>query len=180
MTRNIQDIQIKLSCYLDNELERDEINRLCDQAKVDDELKKSLANYALISHALKTGEVKTSGSDLWIRVSENLKQEPTLMAPKPKVASNQVRGLQPLFGYGLAASLLVLALTIGKSFVDNSDKIFHQQVAQSRSIETNQLVSTAESRFDDYLLIHNGSTQFAGTGSVFPYARLVGSKTIEH
>ncbi len=82
---------------------------------------------------------------------------------------------------GLAASLMVAAVLVGKSVNDHSDffqaasygKPSQIQVASKR-IEP--VESQADSQFNDYLVMHNETAYMAGSAGMLPYVRLVGSR----
>lgn len=164
----------QLSSWLDNEFDDRDMARLLAAVKDDEEMKSTLARYNAIGHVIRTGSAGAGGTDLWKRVSAALDEEPIVLAPRPAAAS---RSRQRLVSYALAASLVAAALVVGKSFLNNAQHVFAvptpMSLAQQSGLDRIRGVTTAQSRFDDYLLVHNESAQLAGTGGLLPYARLV-------
>jgi sigma-E factor negative regulatory protein RseA len=80
----------------------------------------------------------------------------------------------------LAASLASLAILVGYSVRENTAEFSRgANLAMSSSVTAAKTLPTresvAQSRFNDYLVIHNETAYQAGSPGLMPYARLVSS-----
>lgn len=164
----------QLSRMLDDDIDGRAMPRLLAAIREDEEMKSTWARYGAIGHVIRTGSSVPGEADLWKRVSAALEDEPTALAPRQ---ARPTLVHQRLVNYALAASLVGVALVVGKSFLTNAQQVFAvpAATAASQSVSSDRIrgVAAAQSRFDDYLLAHNASAQLAGTGGMLPYARLV-------
>jgi len=82
---------------------------------------------------------------------------------------------------GLAASLAMAAVLVGKSMSDHAnvfqvashDKPTQTQVADNVG---GAVENQADSQFNDYLVMHNETAYMAGSAGMLPYVRLAGSR----
>lgn len=164
----------QLSSLLDDEFDDRDRSRLLAAIRDDEELKSTWARYHAIGHVIRTGSAVRDEAELWKRVRVALEEEPTVLAPRLRETS---RWRHRLVSYALAASLAGVALMVGKSFLNNAQQVFaglaQASAAAPPATDRIRVVASAQSRFDDYLLVHNESAQLAGTGGLLPYARLV-------
>jgi negative regulator of sigma E activity len=170
---------MKLSHAIDDEVSAEELDGILSKLSNDDELLHQWSRYSLIGHVIRNGHSTGTAPDLWLRVRDQVQAEPTILAPRAKPVQAQTNWSQHFVGYALAASLLALTITVGKSFLENSSRVFSPQVATANAVDPNTPTAYADSRFDEYLLVHNESAQLAGTGGVLHYARLVSAKNTD-
>lgn len=107
-------VQEQLSACLDGELPQQELALLAKRVGQDREVGASMARYALISEAIRTGKPVAISPDFAQRVMARIQDEPAL---EPQVAPARraqppaaLRFLRPVAGLAVAASVAALAL----------------------------------------------------------------------
>jgi sigma-E factor negative regulatory protein RseA len=178
MTEPNKEMKMRLSLLLDGELQARDNPRLLDKIATDAELKAVWGRYHLIGDVMRAaGRHGAVDQDFAARVSAAVRAEPTALAPRRSgKAPSDLRSR--IAHFALAASLAAIAVIVGKSLSDGGSISAPQAVAQAPAEQppTPQAVeSTAEARFNDYLLMHNETAYLAGSAGMLPYARLVGS-----
>ncbi len=178
MTDQEKELRMRISMLMDADLDGRENPRLIDRLEEDEELKSTWANYHLIGDVMRSSVGGIVDNDFASKISAIIAEEPTVLAPKPKSSRQTVRpGIVTL---GLAASLAAVTILVGKSVNEHSE-VF--QVASNNRPGQIQLASKplgrqlnqAESRFNDYLVMHNETAYMAGSAGMLSYARLVSS-----
>jgi sigma-E factor negative regulatory protein RseA len=114
-----------------------------------------------------------------VKVSAMIAEEPTVLAPRTIRSPVNLR--PNILSLGLAASLALVAVIVGKSVNDNSDVFQTASIdrASTTQVAANKSESSenqAESQFNDYLVMHNETAYMAGSAGMLSYVRLVGSR----
>ena len=185
------DINEKLSAYLDEELEVKDLNFLEAQLTTESELKDKLNRYALISEAIKGNENLYDASSVMGRVSKQIENEPTILAPsnlrKPKLPN----WLKPVSGAAIAATVATIAVLNFNQFANNDPVTEQFPVTVDVSTVTSspfmaglpQRASTQwttrennqeiEEELNQLLIDHSEFTNQAGVPGLVPYATFV-------
>ncbi len=180
MTDQDKELRMRISMLMDSDLDGRDNPRLIENLESDSELKMTWARYSLIGDVMRSsGTGVMADQDFATRISAMIAQEPTVLAPRSlKPALNLRSGIVSL---GLAASLALVAVIVGKSVNDHVD-VF-QTAANSQSGPSqvaakvsDQAENLAESQFNDYLVMHNETAYMAGSAAMLPYVRVAGSR----
>ena len=179
MTDREKDLRMRMSMLMDSDLDGRDNQRLIDTIETDADLKAAWANYSQIGDV-----IRSSASGLMAdknfadTISAIIAQEPTILAPKASKSSSNRR--LSVATIGLAASLAMVAVLVGKSVNDHAEVFHMASYNQARSNLAadkygNQVENQADSQFNDYLVMHNESAYMAGSAAILPYVRVVGS-----
>lgn len=134
------ELQKSISSLIDDELDASACDELLAGVNKDDALKKKVARYSLISGAIKKDLPENIGHNLFERVSTVLASEPPLVAPHESVVPRaDVVALpqkpptkthfSPAFGFGIAASLTLVAVLGFQMFTGTNDLPQKQNMA---------------------------------------------------
>jgi len=162
-----EEMNQKISQFLDNELDYDEALHLLQDLHTNPELTNTLNRYEAISHALKTDQFLNLSADFSAKVSQQLQHEPIHLLPRKKSATRSF----PYQWLALAASVAVVSVLAVRSLPNpgDNDKLpaSSLQVAQQQTPKNlpNPQVDTQKTeseiplnaRINDYLQAHNGS-----------------------
>lgn len=179
MTDQEKDLRMRVSMLMDSELDGRDNPRLVEKLEQDIELKAAWSSYHLIGDVLRANQGQLASRDFSSKVSAMIADEPTILAPNH--FKKVFVGRPSVISLGLAASLAVVALVVGKSFNDNSGSLLQAVNSQSSTTtsvamnDKNQSQKLAENRFNDYLVMHNETAYMAGSAGMLPYVRLVQS-----
>ena len=174
-----EDLNQKISQFLDNELDNDEALTLLQKMQLQSELQDKLNRYEAISHAMKTDVFLTTESDFSARIRQQIQQEPVYFLPQHKPIKRDSKLI------ALAASIAIVAVIAGRSINNQSQhsKVAStaQVVAQHRLLEesSNHNVYAKQAaqyplnkRINDYLQAHNSSVYTDAEATALPYARV--------
>ena len=148
----------------------------------DDELRQRWQRYHLVRDAL-TGHVEgQSLPDISVQVSQALDNEPTVLAPKPKVSRLKTVYKQAS-GFAVAATVAAVAvITVQQSQVVQSNNAqvaavdnpsANVQVTTVSHTDNSRLDSAVESKLSGYLVQHNEYSVTAKMQGALPYMRIV-------
>ena len=180
MSDHDKDLKLRVSMLLDGELEGRDNPRLIERIESDESLKQAWARYNLIGQVMRTPGGLLADEDFARRISSAVEEEPAILAPRCRSASNpEVR--QRVVGFALAASLAAVALMVGKSVIDHGGELY-ANLASTQSVATVTTGSdtVADAQFSDYLLTHNETAYQAGSAGMLPYVRSVSSGVDHH
>jgi len=104
-----EDLNQKLSQFMDNELEHADTLQLLNTLSELPELQNKLNRYAAISHALKSQVYIDVKADFSVNIAQHIQQEPVLALEKPVTFKKTYQWL------ALAASLAIIAIIVGRS-----------------------------------------------------------------
>jgi len=181
MTDQDKELRMRISLLLDSDLQGRDNPRLIDTVEDNPELKATWARYCVMGDLMRSGGPSLlADKDFAGKVSEMLAQEPTVLAPRALKPAINVRS--SVVTFGLAATLALVAVIVGKSVTDHSLSFQNASYAQSQSGQVasasgESTESQADSRFNDYLVMHNETAYMAGSAAVLPYVRVVGSRS---
>jgi len=163
----------KLSLLLDGELNKDESLKLLDLVETDPELKRRWRRYCVANAVLQEKSAIVPDKRFVERVSTAVAKEPTILAPPAKA-----RIREKVVTRALAAVLAMVAVLVGKSFLEHSptDGAHLIAKAQQGTVLADGNASSMDPDFQDYLVLHNETAYLAGAQGMLPYARLVSSK----
>jgi sigma-E factor negative regulatory protein RseA len=180
MTDQDKELRMRISMLIDTDLDGRDNPRLIDGIESDPRLKSSWALYSLIGDVMRSsGPVLLTDKDFAARVSAAIAQEPTVFAPKALKPAINLRS--SIVTFGLAASLAMVAIIVGKSVNDHAD-VFqtasNSQAGTSVAVakSTDLAENLADSQFNDYLVMHNETAYMAGSAAMLPYVRVIGSR----
>jgi len=162
-----EDLNQKISQFLDNELSTDESLSLLQQIQQNAELRDKMNRYAAVSQALRTDLFLSPRSDFVERISQEIQHEPVYMLPQRTKfkRSHKISAL--------AASIAILAVIASQSLN------YHTEQYQTSPIEVAQPQLSEQpsdsvvymdqakqypinTRFNDYLQAHNSSVYTNG------------------
>ncbi len=134
------EVQKSISSLIDDELDASACDKLLAGINNDDALKKKVARYSLISEAIKKDLPENINHNLFERVTAAVASEPPLPAPdKNAVSRANVTALpqkkprtvlfSPGFGFGIAASLTLVAVLGFQMFTSTNDLPQKQNMA---------------------------------------------------
>ena len=169
-----EDLNQKISQFLDNELDPVDALSLLKKMRSQPELQDKLNRYEMISHAMKADAFLLTKADFSTKLQQQIQQEPVYLLPQRKRFKPSHKQM------ALAASFVIVAVIVGRSMND-PDPHFKAasalQVAQQPHPEKS--VNPAEvpqnqlnKRINDYLQAHNSSVYTNGEANFQPFARV--------
>ena len=169
-----EDLNQKISQFLDNELNHIEALNLLHKIQSQPELQDKLNRYEAISHAIKTDAFLLTKDDFSKNIRQQIQQEPVYLLPQHKSFKPSHKQI------AVAASIVIVAVIAGRSLNDqssNSRSASILQVAQNQPTE--QRVNTNQDaqhplnkRINDYLQAHNSSVYTNGEANFQPFAKV--------
>lgn len=185
-----EELNQKISQFLDNELDHDEALSLLQKMQSRSELINAKNRYEAISHALKTDVFLSVDPDFSAKISEAIQREPAYLLPRYK---KPVRRASPKL-LALAASVAVVAVLATQSMNNPAEHVktssilqlaqrplAEQPVAkQSPTKQSSQSVVNSNktepyplnARINDYLQAHDNSVYTHGEVSPEPMTRV--------
>ncbi|MEI6066151.1 MAG: sigma-E factor negative regulatory protein [Methylococcaceae bacterium] len=169
-----EDLNQKISQFLDNELDPFEALSLLKKMRSQPELQDKLNRYEMTSHAMKADAFLLKKADFSTKIHQQIQQEPVYLLPQRKRLKPSHKQI------AVAASFLIVAVIVGRSMND-PDQPF--KAASALQVEQQQhpekSVSPAEvpqsqlnKRINDYLQAHNNSVYTNGEANFQPFARV--------
>lgn len=179
MTDQNKEMKQRLSMLMDSELDARDNPRLLDRIINDEELKRTWERYHLIGQAINAPKGVMAESDFAARVSSAIQAEPTVLSPR-QASRNGGDKRHKFVTVALAASLMGVALLIGKSLNNNAGDLYQASIISKTAANqsTDQRESSgnlADAQFNDYLVTHSQTAYLAGSAGMLPYVRLVSS-----
>ncbi|QFY42903.1 sigma-E factor negative regulatory protein [Candidatus Methylospira mobilis] len=182
MNTTNQELKLKLSLLLDNELSSAERHGLLDRVNDEPQLRQAWARYNLIGEVIRSEKGVFAGDDFARRVSRAVAQEPPAVAvfpgrsarssPEP---SRKARVINARSGLAWAAALAGFAVVIGYSGSTPDLSRIDLALQQKDATLDQSQEAVADARFNDYLMTHNEVSSQVGSTSMLPHARLVSS-----
>jgi len=179
MTDQDKELRMRISMLMDSDLDGRDTPRLIDRMEEDAELKATWARYSLIGDVMRNQNAPLADSDFASKISAMIAEEPAILAPNAMKSKFSVR--PSMVSLGLAASLALVAVVVGKSVNDHAN-VFNM-ASQNKPTQTQVAnigpevaESQADSQFNDYLVMHNETAYMAGSAGMLPYVRLAGSR----
>lgn len=166
----------RISAFMDGELEDHEAAAQVRRLKEDPELRAAWESYHLIGDTIR-GEAGHS-SGLAARISASLAAEPTVLAPSPRMHSQNVRRGVAL---SAAASIGGVALVAWLALFDNPF-LPRQNLALNQApmgAQTQLAANPANGAVNDYLLAHQQFSPSTAMQGVASYVRTVSGQNPE-
>ena len=177
-----EDLNQKISQFLDNDLNHVEALNLLHKIQSQPELQDKLNRYEAISDAIKTDAFLLTKDDFSKNIRQQIQQEPAYLLPQHKsFKRTQHKSFKPSHKQiAVAASIVIVAVIAGRSLNDqssNSRSASILQVAQHQPTEqpskTNQDAQhPLNKRINDYLQAHNSSVYTNGEANFQPFAKV--------
>ena len=170
-----EDLNQKISQFLDNELDHVEALKLLKIMQSQSELQDKMNRYEAISHALKTDVFLAAKSDFSAKIHQQIQQEPIYLLPQHKPFKRKHKLM------ALAASIAIVAVIAGRSIdlpfkAAETLQVAQQQLPEQPSSFVDPANQTEQyplnKRINDYLQAHNSSVYTNGEANFQPYARV--------
>ena len=163
----------RISAFMDGEVEDSEVTGQLRRLKDDPGLKAAWGTYHLIGDTLRGEKVRFSGA-FNAKLSANLAQEPTVLAPHSRIPL-QTRARR--FALPVAASLGGVALVAWLAVFNNPFSLQNENVAlkppASPAAPTQLAANPANGEVNDYLLAHQQFSPSTTMQGVASYVRTV-------
>jgi len=183
--------KIQLSAYLDGELSSSEQNKITDLLSTNAVLREQLSSFQRISDSIQAdGTPQIDASHIASAVSQQLSDEPTILAPRARRPVNVPR---IALGAALAATVAMVTVNVAPQLLSSDEKVYEPETfafapklstpnfsiatvslqsnpgSQQVELQTEQrwkvLKPRVQNRLDRYLVEHNeysGRTGIAG------------------
>ncbi len=177
-----EEINEKLSQFLDNELDQQQALSLLVKIRQDSGLKNKIARYQLIKQALKSDGGLLIKTDLLDKVQQQIAQEPVVLVPVKRRRDQGVINWR-MTSLAVAASLALVAVLAPRVINETGGNNGAQMVLAQQDTPT---VESAEDqvpvmhpvpvdpKMKYYLQAHSNSVYTIGASNYQPYARLAG------
>ena len=171
-----KDLNLKISQFLDNELDHVDALHLLRKIQSQRELQDKLNRYEVISHAVKTNAFLLTKADFSTKIHQKIQQEPIYLLPRHKSFKRSHKQI------AVAASIVIVAVIAGRSVMNDPNQHFKAastlQVAQNKlpelldkPVEATQY--PLNKQINDYLQAHNSSVYTNGEANFQPYTRVI-------
>lgn len=167
----------QLSILMDDELDRDEMERSLNDLSGDQDLRALWDRYHLIGDALRGEPLSRETMTVADQVRERLSDEPVVLVPKMRRITR--RWATPLAGSALAASVILLVLVAGPRWLGPGDSAPVQLANQSPPAPTLYRNRTGthwslrrpevESKLNGFLVNHQEYAPASGMKGGVPY-----------
>ena len=157
-----EDLNQKISQFLDNELDHADALLLLQKMQSQPELQDKMNRYEAIGHALKTDVFLAVSSDFSAKIHQHIQQEAFHLLPQRKSYKRTYKLM------ALAASVAIVAVIAGRSLESPFKAASPLQVAHQPLPEPYPL----NKRINDYLQAHNSSVDTNGEADFQPLARV--------
>jgi sigma-E factor negative regulatory protein RseA len=168
-----EDLNQKISQFLDNELDHEEALALLQKMQTHSELQDKMNRYESISHALKTDAFLMVQSDLSSKISLQIQQEPIHFSPRIKPVNRDYKII------ALAASIAAVAVIAAQNINQQAERnkaapeLYAKQQASKTVAYAHQAEQLAlNARINEYLQAHNSSVYTNGEANFQPFAKV--------
>jgi len=179
-----EDLNQKISQFLDNELDHVQTLSLLNKMQLQPELQDELNRYEAISHAMKTDVFLLTKADFSTKIRQQIQKEPVYLLPQHKPLKRSHKQI------AVAASIAIIAVVAGRGMngmngmngmAPHSKVTSTVQVVQHQRPEksTNPVAHASQAeqyplnkRINDYLQAHNSSVYTNGEANFQPFARV--------
>ena len=173
-----EDLNQKISQFLDNELDHVQALNLLKKVQLQPELQDKLNRYEAISHAMRTDVFLLTKADFSKKISQQIQKEPVYLLPQHKAFKPGYKQI------AVAASIAFVAVIAGHSMNGTGQ---YPKTALAVQVARNQLpeqpfksVGNAKQaaqdplnkRINDYLQAHNSSVYTNGEADFQRFARV--------
>jgi len=169
-----EDLNQKISQFLDNELDHEEALTLLQKMQLESELLDKMNRYEVISHAMKTDLFLFTNADFSTKIRQQIQQEPIYLLPQHKPIKRRHKVI------ALAASIALVAVIAERSMNHQAEQLNAAStlfVAQQQPPKPVVYTQQAEklplnTRINEYLQAHNSSVYTNGEANFQPFARV--------
>ncbi|MDD2659640.1 MAG: sigma-E factor negative regulatory protein [Methylococcales bacterium] len=170
-----EDLNQKISQFLDDELDHNDALHLLKKMQSEPELQDKFSRYQAISHAMKTETFLLTKTDFSTKIRQQIQQEPVYLLPQKKSFQQNHKKI------AMAASIALVAVITGR-YANNPSQ--HPKAASTAlQVAQNQLPDRSgkpvdatqyplNKRINDYLQAHNSSVYTNGEANFQPFARV--------
>jgi sigma-E factor negative regulatory protein RseA len=173
-----EDLNQKISQFLDNELDYVNALDLSQKMQLQSELQDKLNRYEAISHAMKTDVFLLTKADFSTKIRQQIQQEPVYLLPQHKPFKRSHKHI------AVVASIAIVAVIAGRS-MNNLEQ--HSKLASAGQMARHQQPEPSSSpvvyankpeqyqlnkRINDYLQAHNSSVYTNGEANFQSFARV--------
>jgi sigma-E factor negative regulatory protein RseA len=160
----------KLSALIDGELQGDGLHAHLGRLRTDPELQKAWDTYHLIGDALR-GQVSPAIAD---RVVARLREEPTVLAPRPQRIPSRRAGWYAMAAAASVAAVAFVVWTASPGWRVDSQLAGGPAAATGANPASVTLVSSVPpTEVENYLLAHQPYSHASAMQGLAPYARSV-------
>jgi len=167
-----KDINQKISQFLDDELDSNELNGLLALIKREPELKNKINRYQSVTQAIQAGQAVKVDLDFLDKINQQLKQEPHYLLPKKVVKKHTVAVWQKA-SLAIAASVACVAVIMSQQNpLQHPQQLavvdipaVEQPVQQAKNTQPSQ-----HERLKAYLQAHNDELYTHGSLNIHPLA----------
>ena len=185
-----EEINQKISQFLDDELHHVEEERVLLKISKDPELFKKMNRYKMVSHALKTETVVKVKNDFLSQINQQIEDEPHYLLPKPdnknKYKNRSIMGWKNA-SIAVAASVAIASVLVSQrlTFEQSPQSMVPLAVAETvpaqqmveipvitEDQQANEYAAMQHERLKAYLQAHSGDLYKHGSVAIHPYARV--------
>lgn len=180
----------KISALVDDEVSTKEVSQVLGHLEGSEGLQRVWGRYQLIGDAVRGERVDRRLLDVADRVRERLRDEPTVLAPRPeKAAGGASVWVKPLAGTAVAASVAVAVVLLAPEAINReappAARVAEASAGDRSLVEARSYVPQSgirwdlgkpdvESKLNSYLVNHNKYAPSANMHGMLPYASFVG------
>ena len=169
-----EDLNQKISQFLDDELDHHGALYLLKTMQSQPEFQDKFNRYQAVSHALKTDTFSLTKADFSKKIRQQIQQEPVYLIPQHKSFKRNHKKI------AVAASILLFAV-IASHNLNNTNQ--HPKAASTLQVAQYQTPKQSDKpvdatqyplnkRINDYLQAHNSSVYTNGEANFQPFARV--------
>ncbi len=187
------DLNLKLSLFLDDELAKDESVNLLELVQQQPELKTRLQRFELVSNVIKSENYVHAEPDFVGKVSQSIRQEAVVFAP---AWQQRKSGFQTLSAIAASVAIIAIIAFGGISLTSETSTPPATHAANNKAVKEKITLAAADEklvikdkpiitaaindektnvdpRFIEYLAAHDNSLYTAGSPRLQSYARVV-------
>lgn len=169
-----EDLNQKISQFLDNELDHDDALYCLKKMQSQPELQDKFNRYQTISHVMKADAFLLTKDGFSTKIHEQIQQEPVYFLPQHKSSRQNHKKI------AIAASFVIVAVIAGRSVNNPAQHPKGASIVQVAQIQTpaqsGKPVELSQyplnKRINDYLQAHNSSVYTNGEADFQPFARV--------
>lgn len=161
----------KISAFIDGELENNSLQSYLGRLRTDADLRGAWDTYHLIGDAIR-GQI---GPEIVLRVVARLREEPTVLAPRPrrKTAAERIRWYG-MYAAASAAAVVIVVWTAFPAWHGAQTQLAADPVAATAQAPSpRRVVSLPAPDIENYLWAHQPYSHASAVQGIAPYVRTV-------
>ena len=159
----------RVSALIDGELQSDSLHAHLGRLRSDPELRGAWDTYHLIGDAIR-GQV---GPRIVDRVVARLREEPTVLAPRPEKSHSRRLGWYAMSAAAGVAAVAFVVWTASPGWRTEPQLAGAQEAAAAATAAPVTLVSSVAPEIENYLLAHRPYSHTSAMQGIAPYGRSV-------